>query len=380
MKVAVAPDSFKESLTAREACDAIAAGIRAVRSDAEIVCVPMADGGEGTVEAMVAATGGELLSERVEGPLGEPVVAPYGILGGGETAVIEMAAASGLPLVPPEKRNPLKTTTRGTGMLIRAALERGAKRIILGIGGSATVDGGAGMAEVLGVRLLDRDGRPIGRGGEALGRLESVDLSQVPEGARRAEFLVACDVRNPLLGSHGAARVYGPQKGATPNMVEVLEANLARFASVIERDLGKSVSNEPGAGAAGGLGAGLIAFLDATLKPGIELVVEAVGLRQKIKGCDLVFTGEGRLDGQSAFGKTPMGVGRAAKESGVPAIALVGSIGEGAERILSEGIDAYFSILDGPRSLDEAMKAASALLADAAARAFRCFLAGRSAA
>jgi len=378
MRIAIAPDSFKESLSAHKACEAVADGVRAVDPDAEIVSVPMADGGEGTVQAMAAATDGQLLREEVEGPLGETVEAEYGILGDGSTAVIEMAAASGLPLVAPGRRNPLETTTRGTGMLVRAALDRGVDRIIMGIGGSATVDGGAGMAVVLGVGLLDGAKRRIEPSGGGLQHLASVDMTGLDEKARHAEFLVACDVDNPLLGERGAARVYGPQKGATPEVVEVLEANLTRFADVVERDLGKSIRDVPGAGAAGGLGAGLMAFLDAALKPGIDIIIEAVGLRERIEGCDLVVTGEGQLDGQSAFGKTPIGVARVAKSLGIPAIAMAGSIGAGAETVLTEGIDAYFSILDGPRSLDEAIRDAAPLLSRAAEQAFRCFLSGRA--
>ena len=377
MKITVAPDSFKESLSAVEAADAIARGLRRALPDVEIECVPMADGGEGAVEALVAATGGRFLTQRVTGALGEPVDARYGILGDGETAVIEMAAASGLPLVPPDKRNPLITTTLGTGELIRAALETGARKIIVGIGGSATVDGGAGMAQALGAKLLDAEGRDLARGGGALGKLARIDVSQLDPRLKGVDILVASDVTNPLCGEHGAARVYGPQKGATPEMVEQLDRALAHFAGIIRRDLGKDVLNLPGAGAAGGLGAGLIAFLGASIRPGIELVIETVRLRERMAGSDWVITGEGQIDASSAFGKTAVGVAAAAKSLGIPVVALAGAIGEGAEAVHERGIGAFFSIIDRPMSLDEALANAARLLENRACEVGRLIAASR---
>ena len=369
MKVCIAPDSFKESLSAAEVAEAIRRGVLKVAPGAQTVIVPMADGGEGTVRALVDATGGEFVRETVTGPLGGKVQADYGLLGEGETAVIEMAAASGLPLLPPDERNPMLTTTFGTGELIRSALDRGVKHIIVGIGGSATVDGGAGMAQALGAKLLDEKGEEIGFGGGELRRLERIDLSELAPRVESVE--VACDVTNPLTGPEGAARIYGPQKGATPEMVEALERNLAHLAHVIANDLGKDVCDLPGAGAAGGLGAGLVAFLGAKLKPGVEIVIEASGLRKKMKGCDLVITGEGRLDEQSAFGKTIDGVAGVAKGLGIPVVAIAGSLGKGCEKVLGRGVSAYFSTVPGPGSLQEALTEAAEFLERTAEQVMR---------
>ncbi len=376
LKVVVAPDSFKECLSAPQVAEAMAAGVRAAAPDGEVTCVPMADGGEGTVQALVAATGGSLHNATVTGPLGEPVEAEFGILGDGETAVIEMAAASGLPLVPPERRDPTRTTTFGTGELIRAALDRGAGRLILGIGGSATVDGGAGMAQALGVRLLGAEGQPLGRGGGALERLDIIDLSGRDPRVADVTCEVACDVDNPLVGPRGAARVYAPQKGATPQMVESLEANLSRLADVIQRDLDVQVRDLPGAGAAGGLGAGLVAFLGAELRPGVELVIEAVHLDEALAGADLVLVGEGQLDGQTAFGKVPVGVARGAAKQGIPVVELAGALGAGWASVLGEGITACFAIADGPMDRETSYARASELLTRTAEQATRLFLAG----
>ncbi|MBM4034622.1 MAG: glycerate kinase [Planctomycetes bacterium] len=373
MKVLIAPDSFKECLPAEAVAEAMARGVRAAAPGAETVCVPMADGGEGTVRALVAATGGSLLHARVTGPLGEQVEAEFGILGDGETAVIEMAAASGLPLVPPERRDPMKTTTYGTGELIAAALGQGARRLILGIGGSATVDGGAGVAQALGAQLLDAAGKSIGPGGGQLARLVRVDASAMDPRLRGVACDVACDVANPLTGPRGAAVVYGPQKGATPEMVRQLDASLAHFAEVIERDLGLAVNDLPGAGAAGGLGAGLVAFLGARLRPGVELVMQAVGLEAKLAGADLVLVGEGRMDAQTAYGKVPVGVARLARRLGIPAVAIVGSLGEGFRAVHAEGIAACFAILDRPMPLKQAFARASELLSSTVEEVMRLF-------
>lgn len=372
-EILIAPDSFKGSLSASQVCDAVEAGIRRVLPGAEIVKVPMADGGEGTVQALVDATGGKLVTQEVTEPMGERVEASFGLLGDGETAVIEMASASGLPLVTPEKRNPLLTTTYGTGELILAALERGRGRLIVGIGGSATNDGGAGMAQALGAKLLDADGRDIGLGGGALAALESIDVSGMTPLLGEARVQVACDVTNPLCGPEGASHVYGPQKGATPAMVAQLDANLAHYAELIRRDLGRKVGEMPGAGAAGGLGGGLVAFCNAELKPGIELVIDAVKLEQKMRRADLVITGEGKIDAQSAFGKTPMGVARLAKRLGVPVVAIGGTIGDGAEALYEHGVGLIMPIIDRPMTLEEAMKptVAKTLIANAAERIAR---------
>lgn len=379
MKIVIAPDSFKESLSAEEAARAMAHGVRAAAPDAEVLCVPVADGGEGTVRALVAATGGSLQRTTVTDPLGAPVDAAWGLLGDGDEAAIEMAAASGLPLVPADRRDPTKTTTFGTGELIRAALDRGVRRILLGIGGSATVDGGAGLAEALGARLLDSDGRPVGRGGGALAALDRVDLSALDPRLGSVRVEVACDADNPLLGPHGAARVYAPQKGATPEMVERLESNLARFADIVERDAGRRVRDVPGAGAAGGLGAGLLALLGAELRPGVDLVLAAARLEEKLVGVDLVLVGEGRMDRQTAYGKAPVGVARVAARLGVPCVAIVGSLGDGYEAVHAEGIGACFPICDGPCTIGDAMSRAAELVSRTTAEAVRLFAAGRGA-
>jgi glycerate kinase len=366
MKIAIAPDSFKECLTAAEVARALAEGVRRTLPDAEIACVPMADGGEGTVDALVAATEGQIVELEATGPMGEPVSTRYGLLGDGTSAVIEMAAASGLPLVPPSHRNPLVATTYGTGELIRDALDRGVSDIIIGIGGSATNDGGAGMAQALGVSLRDSEGNELARGGAALSQLASVDLSGRHPRLGECTIQVACDVDNPLCGPNGASCTYGPQKGATPEMVEELDAALRRFGDVIETQLGTAVLDVPGAGAAGGLGAGLMAFAGGVLRPGVEIVAEACGLNDRIAGADLVITGEGRIDSQTPFGKTPAGVAKVARELGIPVVAIAGSLGPGYEAVYDHGIDAVFAIPSGPISLVEAMERAPELLATTA--------------
>ena len=360
MKIVSAPDSYKESLSALEVAQAVEAGFRQVFPDADYVLVPVADGGEGTVDAMVAATGGRKETVTVSGPLGEPVEAFYGLTGDGDTAVIEMAAASGLALVPPDRRNPLLTSSRGTGELIRAALDAGARRFILGIGGSATNDGGAGMVQALGARLLDLEGRELDGSGGDLARLERIDVSALDPRLAECRIEVACDVDNPLTGARGASAVFGPQKGATPEMVQALDANLARLARIVERDLGVAVDAVPGAGAAGGMGAAMLAFFGATLKPGIEIVTAAVDLDTHVRDADLVITGEGRIDFQTVHGKTPIGVARVAKRHGKPVIGIAGSLGAEVGVVHAHGIDAVFSVLGKPCTLDEALRDAAA--------------------
>jgi len=372
MKVLVAPDSFKGSLSAGAVAQAIAEGLRLVWPDAVIEQVPMADGGEGTVDALVAATAGRKRSITATGPLGETVEATFGLLGDGRTAVLEMASASGLPLVPPRQKNPLRTTTYGTGQVMAAALDCRVGRVIVGIGGSATVDGGTGCAQALGMKFLDAKGRPLpaGLAGGDLSRIDKIDPSQLDRRLDQVEVLVACDVDNPLCGASGAAAVYGPQKGATPEMVAQLDQGLAHLAELIQRDLGLSIGVVPGAGAAGGLGAGLIAFCKARLQPGVEIVMAQVGLEQRLEDCDLLITGEGQLDGQSVRGKTISGVGRLAKRAGVPVVALVGSIGNGAELAL-DVVDAYLPIIDRPMALGCAMERTADMLKATAANLAR---------
>lgn len=371
MKIVVAPDSFKGSVSALEAACAIEAGLRRVFPDAVIEKIPMADGGEGTVQSLVDATGGNLQTHRVLSPLENEVDAQFGILSDGETAVIEMASASGLTLVEPHERNPLRTTTYGTGQLIHAALETGCRRLIIGIGGSATNDGGAGMAEALGVRLLDTNGKQIQRGGGSLGQLTSIDVTGLHPAIAETETVVACDVNNPLTGPNGASHVYGPQKGATPEMIEMLDGHLAHFDKILSHALGKSFNDIPGAGAAGGLGAGLMAFLNAELRLGVDIMIDAVNLKERVKGAAVVFTGEGQLDFQTVFGKTPVGVAKVAKAHGIPVIAIAGGIAEGAEAVYDAGIDAMLGIVQEPMSLENAVTNASQLIADTAEQAAR---------
>ena len=376
MKIVIAPDSFKGSLTALQVAEAIEVGLRRVFPDVVIEKIPMADGGEGTVQSLVDATGGKILTARVLDPLGNPINAQYGVLGDGITAVIEMAAASGLTLVPPNKRDPRVTTTYGTGELIRAALAQGCRKLIIGIGGSATNDGGAGMAQALGAKLLTASGEQIEPGGGSLAALSSIDLSELDPRIAETETVVACDVNNPLTGEEGASNVYGPQKGATPEMIEILDANLAHFDRIVQRALSKSVGNVPGAGAAGGLGAGLMAFLDASLKSGIDIVTEAAQLSKRFAGADLVITGEGQINFQTVFGKTPVGVAKVAKTHNIPVIAIAGSIANDSDGVYNAGIDAMIDIVPEPMSLETAIENATTLVETAAERAGRMVATG----
>jgi glycerate 2-kinase len=376
MRIVIAPQSLKGSLTAAETGLAIARGVRAVYPEAHIVVVPVADGGEGTVQALVDATGGRIVERVVTGPLGEPVTAFFGMLGDGNTAALEMAACAGLPLVPPARRDPRITTTYGVGELMLAALEMGSRRFIIGIGGSATNDGGAGMAQALGASLADAHGRPIARGGAALAALEHISTAGMDARLQACVFDVACDVTNPLCGPAGASAVYGPQKGATPEMVEQLDAALAHYAGVIERDLGLSVRDIPGAGAAGGLGAGLLAFVHATLRPGAHIVLEAVKLEEQLRGAQLVITAEGQIDAQTAYGKSVGAVAALAKRYGIPVLALAGSLGEHYRQVYALGIDAVAALPSRPVTLDYAMQHAAELASDAAERALRLMRVG----
>jgi glycerate kinase len=354
-KIVLAPDSFKESMTAKTVCESLEKGITKILPHVSCIHVPMADGGEGTMQSLVDATGGKIYEARVKGPLGNPVTAQYGISGSGDMGVIEMASASGLHLVPMENRNPCLTTTYGTGELIKACLNHGVKKLLIGIGGSATNDGGAGMLQALGGKLLDANGKDLSFGGLALKDLHKIDLSDVDIRLRDVDIDVACDVDNPLIGEKGASKVFGPQKGANEEQVELLEAALSHYGDIIENQLEIDVKNFSGAGAAGGLGAGLMVFLNGKLKKGIDLVIDYVKLEENIAEADLVITGEGSLDSQTFHGKTPLGVSKLAKKYNVPVIGIAGRLGDGIEGLYDEGFTAIFSIVDGVISLDEAL-------------------------
>ena len=376
MRIVIAPDSYKGSLSAVEVANAMEKGILKVFPDAEVFKIPIADGGEGTVESLVMATGGRIVHETVVGPIGQPVHAHWGILGDGQTAVIEMASASGLPLVTPRNRDPRITSSYGTGQLIRAALDGGFRKIIVGIGGSATNDGGAGMASALGVKFLDSLGRELVPGGAALAQLAQVDISGIDIRFQESEFVVACDVDNPLCGALGASAVYGPQKGAAPDVVCELDAALCNFATLARKATGKDVADRPGAGAAGGLGAGLMYFSGAILRPGVEIVFETTGLPSLVQTADLIITGEGMTDSQTAFGKAPAGIGNLAKKYGKIAICLSGSLGTGAEDVLKHGIQAVIDIIPRPMNLQECMASAASMIEIAASRMARLLKAG----
>lgn len=359
-----APDSFKESLTAMEAARAMAQGIENADHDAEVRCLPMADGGEGTARALVDATGGSMRAVPVHDPLGRPVEGHFGLLADGTTAVVETAEASGLALLEAKERNPLIASSYGTGELMLAAVRSGAKRIIVGLGGSATNDAGAGLLQALGVRLLDKNGNDLAHGGAALANLTTIDISTMDPALKNVAITAACDVTNPLTGPTGASAVFGPQKGASKDDVATLDAVLAHFAQVIDSQLGVAVNDVPGAGAAGGIGAALKGFLNAEFRPGIAIVIEQSGLDAAAQWADVVFTGEGSIDFQTKFGKTPAGVAETAKRHGKPVIAVAGHIGTGIDELHEVGIDAVFGIAPGAASLSE-------LLADAAANVTR---------
>ena len=359
MKIIIAPDSYKESLTAMEVATAIEAGFRQVMPTAEYIKLPMADGGEGTVQSLVDASNGSIIEHQVTGPLGEQVPAFFGIMGDDKTAVIEMAAASGLHLVSPNLRNPMLTTSYGTGELILAALDHGVDHIIVGIGGSATNDGGIGMAQALGVQLLDNKGQALGFGGQALAQLASIDITTVDPRLAHIKLEVACDVDNPLCGKKGASHIFGPQKGATPAMVAELDQHLDHYAAIIKRDLAIDVKDMAGAGAAGGMGAALLGLFNAQLRSGIEIVIDAVHLGDIIKDADLVITGEGRIDSQTIHGKTPIGVARTAKKYHKPVIGIAGCLSQDCGVVYDHGIDAVFSVVPAAMSLEHAFNNAA---------------------
>ncbi|NDO81937.1 glycerate kinase [Citrobacter sp. NCU1] len=359
MKIVIAPDSYKESLSALEVATAIEQGFREIWPDADYVKIPVADGGEGTVEAMVEATAGRMVHVKVTGPLGKPVDAFYGLSGDERSAFIEMAAASGLEQVPPELRDPLKTTSWGTGELIRRALDAGVEHIIIGLGGSATNDGGAGMMQALGARLLDSRQNEIAPGGAALETLAQIDISQLDRRLAACRIDVACDVTNPLTGNEGASAVFGPQKGATPEMISRLDKALAHYAQLIARDLDVDVSDLAGGGAAGGMGAALYAFCGAELRSGIEIVTDALHLDACVIDADLVITGEGRIDSQTIHGKVPVGVASVAKRYNKPVIGIAGSLTADVGVVHQHGIDAVFSVIYNICTLDDALKNAA---------------------
>jgi len=371
MKIVISPQAFKGSITALEAAQAMSEGVFRVVEDATTDLLPVADGGDGTLETLVEGSGGEIRVSEVTGPLGERIAAPWGAMGGGDTAVVEMARTSGLALVPPDRRDPRVTTTYGLGEAIKHALDAGFRTFIVGIGGSATNDAGAGMVQALGGRLLDGAGRDLAPGGAALAQLDRIDLSGLDPRARESQFMVACDVTNPLTGPEGASAIYGPQKGATPDMVAQLDAALLHFAEVAKRDIGADVNDVIGAGAAGGLGGGFIAYLGASLRAGVDIVLDTVDLDRHLDGADLVITGEGCLDHQTVYNKAPIGVAARAKLRDIPVIAISGSLGEGFREVHHHGIDAVAAITCAPMTLDESTENAVALLADTTEQALR---------
>ncbi|MCU6707945.1 glycerate kinase [Paenibacillus sp. J5C_2022] len=374
MKIVIAPDSFKGSLSAKAAAAAIERGIKKADDAVRTVNMPMADGGEGTLDCLIQATSGTFVSCPVLDPLGREISSGYGILGDGKTCVIEMAMASGLYLIGEHERNPMLTTTYGFGQLIVSALDHGCRQFILALGGSATNDGGAGMLQALGVELLDHAGKAIGFGGGALSELSTIRIDGMDARLKECEFLIACDVDNPYIGEKGASVVFGPQKGATSEMVAQLDRNLELFADVIRQTLGISIHHQPGAGAAGGLAGAIKAILQGKLKSGVAIVSRFTRLEEAIAGADLVITGEGRIDSQTAGGKTLSGIARLAQGHGVPVIVLAGSIGDGIEVLYKHGITAIFSIVNRPMKLGEAMAATEGLLEEAAEQVLRTIL------
>ena len=371
MKIVIAPQEFKESLRGIEIARAMSDGVARVWPDAETLLVPVADGGDGTLQSLVDASDGEVMTATVNDPLARPIKAVWGALGDGRTAVIEMARSSGLALLKPEERDPLITTTYGVGQLISLALDAGYRHLIIGIGGSATNDGGAGMAQALGAALLDADGNELASGGGALANLNRIDVSGVDSRLSDTKIDVACDVNNPLCGETGASAIFGPQKGADTETVAYLDNALRRYGSLLQRDIGRDVMEVPGAGAAGGLGAGLMAFTDAQLRPGADIVIDALDLDAKLEGASLVIVGEGQTDRSTIFHKAPVAVAQKAKSAGIPVIAISGSLGHGYELVHEHGIDAAFSILDRCMTLEDAMSDTAGLVARTTEQACR---------
>lgn len=378
MKCILAPDSYKGSLSAVEVSESMERGIKQVFPKCEIKSFPLADGGEGTVDSLVNITKGTIFTDIVTGPLGEKVNAKWGILGGTNTAIIEMAEASGITLIPENDLDPLRATTFGTGELISRALDHGCEKIILGIGGSATNDAGAGMATALGAKFFDDQGYILPPGGQSLKRLEKINIKNLDSRIYSTEIVVACDVTNPLCGPEGASAIFGPQKGATPEMIEELDQSLENFGLKVEKYLNKSIMNLSGAGAAGGLGGGLWALLNASLKPGIDLILDAIHFEGELKNADIVLVGEGKTDTQTVFGKAPMGVGMKAKKYGIPVICISGSLSEGYDQLRDKGVSAFFSIAKYPASLQELSKNANQLVEDAVKNIMEVYKCGRT--
>jgi glycerate kinase len=377
MKIIIAPDSFKGSLSALEVAKAMETGIKKAIPESKTILLPMADGGEGTMEALVASTGGKKFEAAVQGPLGQTIHAEYGCLGDGTTCVIEMAAASGLCLISHAEQNPLLTTTYGTGQLIKHALDQGFRRFIIGIGGSATNDGGAGMLQALGLKLLDNHGKSVAAGGDHLRYIQSIEWSDWDERICGSQFTLANDVHNPLLGPNGASFIYGPQKGASPFIVEQLESSMEHWADVMWKETGNRMHDMPGAGAGGGIAAAFKAFFSARFNRGVDIVIEHTGLKLALDGADFVITGEGRVDNQTASGKTPLGVAQEAQKCGIPVFILAGSIGQGIEELYPCGVTSVHSIVDGPMKLEDAVDRTRELLTLKAEQIARTFQAGR---
>jgi glycerate kinase len=374
MKIVIAPDSFKGSLSAFEVAKSIQRGIANVDENIETIIVPLADGGEGTVQSLIDASGGKIVDVTVHDPLYREIESFYGIMGDAQTAVIEMAAASGLPLLALNERNPLKATSYGTGELIKDALDRGCRNFIIGLGGSATNDGGCGMAKALGARFLDGAGNDIELGGGNLLKINSIDFTGLDSRIKDAQFLAACDVDNPLCGAKGASEVYGRQKGASDEDVAILDKGLHHFAQIVKQQLNLNIEDVAGAGAAGGMGAGVMIFLQAKLRRGLEIVSEATHLHEKLEGADLVISGEGRIDFQTAFGKTLFGVAEIVAKKHIPLIVLAGSLGEGYKTLYNKGFTSIFSIIDNPMSLEDAIGNAPLLLENAAENVVRLWI------
>ena len=376
MKIVIAPQAFKGSLSALNVANAVQEGVRRIFPDAQILSCPVADGGDGTLETLVESSGGKIMETNVTDPIGKPIAAQWGAMGDGNTAVIEMARTSGLALLTLEERDPLNATTYGLGEIIVSALNRGFRKFIVGIGGSATNDAGAGMAQALGIKLIDREGRNLAFGGAALQNLSSIDISGIDQRVLESNFQIACDVNNPLTGPEGASAVYGPQKGATEENVRQLDSALGVFAEVAKRDLGKDISNLEGAGAAGGLGAGMIAFIEGHLRAGVDIVLDTVNLAEKLEHADLVITGEGSIDFQTVYNKAPIGVARMARAQGIPTIGISGMLGENYQIVHNHGIDAALSITNGPISLEKSLQNAPSLISEAVEESLRLISVG----
>ena len=376
LKVVAAPQTFKGSISALNAAEAISIGVKNIYPSAEVLLCPVADGGDGTLETLVEVSNGNIVECVVEGPTGTPVEAQWGAMGDEQTAVIEMARTSGLALLDLNERDPLNASTYGLGEAILSALDQNYRKFIIGIGGSATNDGGAGMAQAVGISLKDEFGKEIPRGGAALSKLHSIDTVGIDPRIKQSEFMVACDVNNPLTGPEGASAVYGPQKGATPEMITQLDEALKNFAETILRDLGEEVEHISGAGAAGGLGAGMMAFMGGTLKPGVDIVLDTVGLADKLKGTDIVITGEGGIDFQTVYDKAPIGVAKLAKTLGIPTIALAGLVGKDFQVVHKDGIESVFSIVNGPMTLENASSNAHRLIVESTEQVMRLLRVG----